>query len=214
MEVASDSREKCAALFLGCIAVFAVIALDLSLCVGIQGQTAPIRQQPSVHSNQSTANQDSGSSGESQAEAEFQIGTVLTKKGSFAEAIPHLLVARTLATHEFAANFNLALCYVGTSQFQQAIDILNDLRRSSHDGVDVENLLSQAYIGNAQPREALGSLEKAASFSPQNEKLYVFVADACMDRRDYELGLKVVAVGLRNLPQSARLHYEQAMFLT
>jgi len=214
MEVVSDSREKTAALFLRCIVGSAVIALELSLCVDIQSQTPLIRQQSSVNSNQSIANQDNVSSGDSQAEAEFQTGTVLTKKGSFREAIPHLLVARSLPAHEYAANFNLALCYVGSRQFQPAIEVLNHLRSSGHDGTEVENLLSQAYIGNAQSQEALASLEKAANLSPQNEKLYVFVADACMDRRDYELGLKVAGLGLRNLPQSARLHYEQAMFLS
>jgi len=52
-----------------------------------------------------------------EAEAEFQTGTALTKKSLFREAIPHLLAARILATHEYAANFDLALCYVGTRQF-------------------------------------------------------------------------------------------------
>ena len=35
-----------------------------------------------------------------------------------------------------------------------------------------------------------------------------------MDHKDYTLGLKVIDIGLKNLPQSARLHYERAMFLT
>jgi Flp pilus assembly protein TadD len=83
-----------------------------------------------------------------------------------------------------------------------------------HDGVDVENLLTQAYIGNSQPQEALASLQKAATLSPRNEKLFSFIADACTDNKDYRLGLKVVEIGLRDLPQSARLHYERAMFLT
>jgi len=148
------------------------------------------------------------------AEAELQTGTALTRKGSFREAIPHLLAARGRVANEYAATFNLALCYVGDGQFRPAIEVLNDLRRSGHDGVDVENLLAQAHIGNAQPQEALASLQKAATLSPQNEKLYVFVADACMDHRGYALGLKIVDTGLRNLPQSARLHYERAMFLT
>jgi tetratricopeptide (TPR) repeat protein len=91
---------------------------------------------------------------------------------------------------------------------------LSDLRGGGHDGADVENLLAQAYIGNEQPQEALASVQKAAAVSPQNEKLYTFVADACKDHNDYALGLKVVDIGLRNLPQSARLHYERAMFLT
>jgi len=217
MEVESVFPEKMhSALHPLCIAVSAAIVLALNPCADIQAQTPPTRQKSFLKSNQTNANQARDSSPEphAEADAEFQTGTALTRKGSFREAIPHLLAARTVVTHEYAANFNLALCYVGTSQFMLAIEVLNDLRLRGHDGVDVENLLSQAYIGNAQPQEALASLEKAASLSPQNEKLYVFVADACRDHRDYELGLKVVGVGLQNLPQSARLHYEQAMFLT
>jgi tetratricopeptide (TPR) repeat protein len=133
-----------------------------------------------------------------QGEAELQQGSALTRQGSFSEAIPHLLAARAHVTNEYAADFNLALCYLGTSQFKVAIDLLN--------------LLAQAYVGNAQPKEAIASLRKAAAFSPQNEKLYAFVADACMDHQRYRLGLDVVEIGLKNLPQSARLHYENAMF--
>jgi predicted Zn-dependent protease len=148
-----------------------------------------------------------------EAETELQTGTELTRKGFFREAIPHLLGARGRVSNEYAATFNLALCYVGSGQYRSAIEVLDRLRRDGHEGFEVENLLAQAYIGSAQPQEALASLQKAALLSPQNEKLYVFVADACMDHKDYALGLKVVAIGLRNLPQSARLHYERAMFL-
>jgi len=59
----------------------------------------------------------------------------------------------------------------------------------------------------------LASLEQAAAMSPQNEKLYLFVSDACTEHQDYALALKVVAIGLRNLPQSPRLHYQQGMLL-
>jgi tetratricopeptide (TPR) repeat protein len=173
---------------------------------------------PQVPANQTQASDQTGSEPvaelQQQAEEELQSGTSLTRRGLFAEAIPHLLAAQGRVSNEYAANFNLALCYVGTSQFKEAIKVLNVLRSREHKGVDVENLLAQAYIGNAQPQEALASFEKAAVRSPQNEKLYTFVADACMDHSDYALGIKVVDIGLQNLPQSARLHYERAMFLT
>src|SRR5262249_18417075 len=48
----------------------------------------------------------------------------------------------------------------------------------------------------------------------KNEKLYVFVADACVSQQDYELGLRVVDLGLRQLSNSARLHYQRAYFLS
>jgi tetratricopeptide (TPR) repeat protein len=181
----------------------------------LQAQVPSSKQPASGNQNQSALQEtDSELDLHQRAESELQTGTALTRKGFFREAIPHLLAARGQVANEYAANFNLALCYEGTSQFKLAIDVLTTLRRGGHDSVDVENLLSQAYIGNAQPQEAFASLQKGATLSPQNEKLYVFVADACTDHKDYSLGLKVVAIGLRNLPQSARLHYERATLLT
>ena len=174
-------------------------------------QSTPASESPSV---QTGSHPQGVQPTDQEAQEELAKGTALSRRGAFAEAIPHLLAARGRVTNDYAANFNLALCYVGIGRPKPAIEILNGLRRSGHDGVDVENLLAQAYIGNAQAQEALACLQKAATLSPQNEKLYVFVADACSDHKDYGLGLRVVDIGLRNLPLSARLHYERAMFLT
>jgi predicted Zn-dependent protease len=151
---------------------------------------------------------------DSQAEQELQKGTALTHDGHFTEAIPHLKSARGRVANEYAASFNLALCYVAMGTYKEAISVLNDLRRDGRDTIDVQNLLAQAYIGDGQDKEAVATVERAAAMSPRNEKLYVFVADACTDHQDFELGLKMVDLGLRNLPQSARLHYQRGMFLT
>jgi predicted Zn-dependent protease len=197
------------------IAISAVIAIVLCRAVHIRAQI-PGRQQVPSSQNQSSPMQQSESRLDSQqdADGELQTGTALTRKGLFREAIPHLLAARGRSSGEYAADFNLALCYVATNQFKLAIDVLNDLRSRGHDGADVENLLAQAYIGDAQPQQALASLQRAAVLSPQDEKLFAFVAEACRDHEDYGFGLKVVDIGLRTLPRSARLHYERAMFLT
>jgi tetratricopeptide (TPR) repeat protein len=149
----------------------------------------------------------------SSAEAEFRIGTELTRKGLFAEAIPHFLAADGLVSDERVLRFNLALCYVGTSQFASGVHTLELLKTSGYDNENVENLLAQAYIGIGQSKNALEALQRAASFAPKSEKLYAFVADACADRQDFDLGLQVVELGLRNLPNSARLHYERGYFL-
>ncbi|HUA16838.1 MAG TPA: tetratricopeptide repeat protein [Verrucomicrobiae bacterium] len=147
-----------------------------------------------------------------EGEQELQKGTALTRDGHFAEAIPHLAAARGRVTNEYAASFNLALCYVATGDYKRATAVLTDLRHG-HDNADVENLLAQAYIGNGQDKDALTTVERAAAMSPQNEKLYVFVADSCTDHQDFALGLQIADLGLRNLPQSARLHYERGVLL-
>ncbi len=154
------------------------------------------------------------SSADSRAEQELQQGTQLTQGSQFVEAIPHLLAARGRVVNQYAAGFNLALCYVGTSQFAKAIPILSDLQRGGHNNADVNNLLAQAYIGDSQNQNAIEALQRAASMTPGNEKLYMFVADACMGKQAYALGLQVVELGLKNLPESAKLHFERGMFLT
>lgn len=148
------------------------------------------------------------------AESELRVGTDLTRQGRFVEAIPHLAAARGHVNDEYAASFNLALCYVATHHPKPAIPILSNLRDQGHTTADVWNLLAQAYIADAQAQNAFEAFEKAAALRPDSEKLYALVADACLDQQDYELGLKVVDAGLQKLPESARLHYERGVFLT
>ena len=195
------------------VAISIAVAIVLSQGISVRAQV-PGRPQVPASQNQSTAIQQSESVSQQDADGELQTGTSLTRKGLFREAIPHLLAARGRSANEYAANFNLALCYVGSSQFKPAIELLNGLRGSGHESADIENLLAQAYIGNEQPQPGLASLQRAAALSPQDEKPFAFVAEACRDHEDYSMGLRVVDLGLRNLPRSARLHYERAMFLT
>ena len=148
-----------------------------------------------------------------QAEAELRTGVDLTRRGLFAEAIPHFLAAQNHVADQFVGDFNLALCYVGTGQFPLAIQLLTHLRNTGKPLPEVENLLAQAYIGNGQSQDAFAALQQAAKLTPRNEKLYVFVSDACADHQDYDLGLRVADLGLHYLPNSARLHFQRANFL-
>jgi predicted Zn-dependent protease len=124
------------------------------------------------------------------------------------------LAARGHVVNDYAASFNLALCYAGTRQFDKSLEILQSLRKTGHETAEVENLLAQSYIGKSQPKPAFEALQRAASMTPANEKLYLFVGDACMDRHDYALGLRVADLGLTNVPDSARLHYQRGLFLS
>ncbi|HEV2488940.1 MAG TPA: tetratricopeptide repeat protein [Candidatus Acidoferrales bacterium] len=148
------------------------------------------------------------------AEAELQAGIALTQQGHFSEAIPHFLAAQGHVRDEYAADFNLALCYVATRQFEPAITLLNSLKDSGRTAPEVNNLLAQAYIGAKQDQKALAAFEQAVAQTPDNEKLYLFLADACSDRQAYDLGLQILDTGLRHLPRSARLHYERGVFLS
>jgi len=145
-------------------------------------------------------------------EAELQAGIALTRQGHFDEAIPHFLAAKGHVAENYAADFDLSLCYVATQQNQPAIALLNELRSSGHATAEVDNLLAQAYVGDGQNEPAFAAFEQAAALTPQSEKLYLYISDACMQRKSYELGLRVLDKGIANLPQSPRLRYERALF--
>jgi len=153
------------------------------------------------------------SSSASVAADELKRGTELTQRGSLSEAIPHLIAARAGGANLYASSFNLAICYLGTGAHNDAIATLEGLRSNGHDTAAVNNLLAQAYLGAMDAAKGWDAFTHAAAQTPEDEKLYDFVADACTDHRDYALGLRVAETGLEKLPGSARLHYERALFL-
>lgn len=172
------------------------------------------RQEPQVNQSSPASTDRADNDIDQLAETELRTGTALTSHGQFDEAIPHLIAAQGRVANEYAADFNLALCYVATQQPNKAIPLLTELRNGGHDNAAVENLLAQAYVGDSQNQRALETLQRAAVFTPENEKLYMFVADACMGKQSYAVGMQVVELGLKHLPNSARLHFERGMFLT
>jgi tetratricopeptide (TPR) repeat protein len=190
------------------VALFSAVLIAFWICSSVAAQS-------SVGSQQSqTRPPTDDSSLSSTAEQDLRTGTDLTRQGHFQEAIPHLLAAQGRVSNEFAAEFNLALCYTATNQFDKAIVILTTLSAAAHPTAAVYNLLAQAYVGVSQPEQAFTALLQGAAISPSNEKLYVLVADSCMDHQNYALGVRVVNLGIGNLPHSARLFYERGVFQT
>jgi predicted Zn-dependent protease len=151
---------------------------------------------------------------ETDARAELQTGTQLTTHGDLQQAIPHLLAAQHAGIEPYATGVNLGICYLGTGNYRQAIVVLQALDDSGLGSATVDNLLAQAYIGNAQLEDALRTVRRAAGRTPTDEKFYAYLADACSDHKDYSLGLQIVDQGLQELPASARLHYERGLFLS
>jgi predicted Zn-dependent protease len=189
--------------------LFAIVPLSFCLCAflafDLPAQGLSRRQE--VTAREEMESPDKG-------EAELQAGTSLTSRGQFAEAVPHLLAARGHVVEEYAASFNLALCYVALRKPKSAIPILDELQREGRGTPAVWNLLAQAYAGDHQDAQAFEALKRAASTTPDDEKVYTYVADACLGAHEDKLGLKVVDLGLANIPRSARLHYQRAVFLT
>lgn len=150
---------------------------------------------------------------ESPEEAGLQRGIALSRSGKFHEAIPHFLAAQGRVRDASALSFNLALCYIGTGQYPAAIALLDELRSGGRSNANVENLLTQGLLGNRQPEEALAAFERASRLAPKNEKLYLYIAESCMNHGYHDMGLHVVKTGLKHLPRSAPLVFEHGILL-
>jgi len=147
-------------------------------------------------------------------EAELQKGIELARSGRFAEALPHFLAARGHVSNEYAADFNLALCYVGTGQAEEAIRLLSELQKKGHENASVEDLLAQADAKAGRSKEAMEALRRGAQFAPKDAKQYIYVADAFLERGEDELSLQAIDFGLKHVPDSARLYYERGYLLS
>ena len=187
------------------LALAALLSTAVVPSCGAQSQGAP-------RAPVSSTGQGHPSADDADASRELETGTQLTRRGYLQQAIPHLLAAQQAGINPYAAGVNLGICYLGTGNYPRAIAVLQATKASGPDRAAVDNLLAQAYIGNAQPQDALRSFQRAAAATPKDEKLYDYLADACTDHRNYSLGLEIVDRGLLELPESARLHYEKALF--
>src|SRR5215475_2800101 len=129
----------------------AVVLIVLSCAFLASGQTAHSREGES----------------DSAAEVELQTAIRLTRQGHFAEAIPHLIAVRGRVHDEYAASFNLALCYVATSKYEQAIKVLDEIRVHGRTTPEIESLLAQAFIGAGKQEEAFAAAQRSAHLAPK-----------------------------------------------
>lgn len=179
--------------------------MALALCASaFLGVSQPAPAQGRGRQSQSAGQQD---------QADLQTAIDLTRAGKFQQAIPLLLNLQQQGLNQYVVGFNLALCYVGVAQYQAAIRQLTNLIASGRADEQIQNLLAQAYIGAGDQPHAQAAFNAAAALAPKDEKLYLFIADACLQSSMNDFGMNVVDAGLQHLPRSAPLHFDRAMLL-
>jgi tetratricopeptide (TPR) repeat protein len=138
-----------------------------------------------------------------------RIGVLLAQYSLFQEAIPFLQVSHAAAPSSYETAYNLAVCFVETKNFSQAIDVLNHTHSSSDHAAEMEILLAEAYEGDHQTQLALDVLREAIGVAPQQEQSFVALAALCIKYESYDLGLQAIELGLRYHPRSSRLHFQR-----
>lgn len=104
-----------------------------------------------------------------------------------------------------AARYNLGLAQLKAGKFRDAIATLKVLSDSATVDAESLNLLASAYEADHQTDAAVAALRRAAEIAPKEVRNYLDLAALCMDHSAYALGIEIVEVGLKNIPDSTAL---------
>jgi tetratricopeptide (TPR) repeat protein len=119
------------------------------------------------------------------------------------EIFKHLLLLRP---SDPQARFNLGLAQFLSHDQQGAIATLGPLAAGPPPDPDALNLVAQAYEADHQTEAAVAALRKATEIAPKDVRNYLDLATLCMDHGAYTLGIEIVEVGIKNIPDSASLY--------
>jgi tetratricopeptide (TPR) repeat protein len=159
---------------------------------------------------------------EADAVSRFEAGMIFARLGKYESAASQFEQARKGYPDPYEVAFNLTLAYVRSRNYKAAIRTAQDFLSHGQPGqqeqkgkpkADLYNLLSRAYEGNGQTVEAYNALRTATQFDPKDENNYLDLATLCVDHANYDLGLEIVNIGIKNIPQSGRLYFQRGTLL-
>jgi tetratricopeptide (TPR) repeat protein len=150
---------------------------------------------------------------EEDTEKQFQAGILLANTGAYLEAAPYFGRARGRASDPYTAAYDQTLMLIRGGDYSGAIQLSSELFTAGLRRAELYNLVSEAYVKTGQVEKAYHALRTATELEPEAEDNYVDFAGICLDNTNYKLGLEIVDIGLKHLPDSYRLHLHRGLLL-
>lgn len=147
------------------------------------------------------------------ADHRFQAGVLLARSKAHAEAARFFASARRGYRDPGAAGYNQVLMLVEAGQHADALAVVRELGAERPPTGELLNLASRAFLGAGRLKEAYDALRQAAALEPNVEQHYLDLAAICLEHQNYDLGLEIVDVGLRQLPSSLKLRLQRGVLL-
>lgn len=142
---------------------------------------------------------------DSQVSALQEYGSCLVKLNRPQQAIPIFERVTALETSDEGARYNLAVVQSLAGRYADVIQTFSPATAAASDP-DALDLLAEAYEETSDTPRAVETLRRAILANPDNARFYVDFADICMAHASYKVGINMVNVGLKRLPQSAALY--------
>jgi tetratricopeptide (TPR) repeat protein len=144
-------------------------------------------------------------------QSQFLIGITLAQSDLMVRAIPYLEAVQRTYPASYDIGYDLALCYLAAKQYSQAITTVHGLIDSGHETAELDNVLAEAYVDNKETQSAVDALRRAIALDPEDDDNYLDFASLCMNNHAFDDASRVLAVGLRVHPNSARLIFERGI---
>lgn len=131
-----------------------------------------------------------------------QYGACLVETNQAADAVPPLERALSISRNNPAATYNLAVALEQLHQTEEAAALLQKMAPAS----ESLNLLAEIYTEENRIPEAIAALRRATEIAPRDERNYIDLATLCLDHQSTDLGIQIAGIGLKNIPNSAKLY--------
>ncbi|HEX4771988.1 MAG TPA: tetratricopeptide repeat protein [Bryobacteraceae bacterium] len=104
------------------------------------------------------------------------------------------------------ARYNLAVAQVMAKRYADAVATLKPLIAKHPDDGSALDILAEAYEGLLDTPNAVASLRQAIASHPDVPQYYLDFADICLAHRSYQVGIDMLNVGLKRLPNAGPLY--------
>ena len=135
-----------------------------------------------------------------------EYGSCLLETNRAREAVPVFQTLLSMDPSDARVRLSLVLALAGLNQPAQAIEVLMPMTQGPRPDADVLGLLAELYRSNQQVDQAVAAFRRGIEIHPKEERLYIGLAALCAYYNSGELGLEIVGIGLRNIPDSSRLY--------
>lgn len=143
---------------------------------------------------------------DSHTQALEEYGFCLVKLKRTADAIPVFQRLSNLQPQNERARYNLALVQSLSGHYQEVIETLKAPDGTAPKDSESLALLAEAYEATTDTPRAVAYLRQAIIASPDVANYYVDFANLCLSHASFQVGIDMLNVGLKRMPQSAPLY--------
>ncbi|MEB2363924.1 MAG: tetratricopeptide repeat protein [Bryobacteraceae bacterium] len=136
------------------------------------------------------------------ATAHAMLASLAFARRDCAAALPHFARGRDEALKTTTATWQWAQCELMAGEAGEAAALFERLLQAGPPRSEIFSLLASAQERSGAPDKAVQTLRRAAELFPQEESHYLDLGALCAEHHEYDLGIEVLEVGVRNVSSS------------